>query len=95
MENFEIHSPGARLLSSLSNIRLANSKYSSLLPKLKNHSKLCFNTRPGANVIKLFTMVIYLHSTCVIKLYYLGKYHGMALKYHAKKFYNIGPWWQT
>ena len=51
---------------------------------------------PGANVIKLFTMVIYCHSMvipsfCVIKLYYLGNYHGMAVNYHGiKLFYNIG-----
>jgi hypothetical protein len=95
VENFKIHNPGARLLSSLSNIRLANSKHSSLLPKLQKYLKVCFSTRPGANVIKLFTVVINLHSTCVIKLYYLGKYPGMAINYNAKKFYNIGPWWQT
>ncbi len=39
---------------------------------------------PGANVIKVFTAVIYYHSMvipsfCVIKLYYLGNYHGMAV----------------
>jgi hypothetical protein len=51
---------------------------------------------PGANVIKLFTMVIYCHSMaipsfCAIKLYYLGNYHGMAVNYHGiKLFYNIG-----
>ena len=51
---------------------------------------------PGANVIKLFTAVIYCHSMvipsfCVIKLYYLGNYHGMAVNYHSiKLFYNIG-----
>jgi hypothetical protein len=50
----------------------------------------------GANVIKLFTAVIYCHSMvrpsfCVIKLYYLGNYHGMAVNYHGiKLFYNIG-----
>jgi hypothetical protein len=50
----------------------------------------------GANVIKLFTMVIYSHSMvipslCVIKLYYLGNYHGMTVNYHGiKLFYNIG-----
>jgi hypothetical protein len=53
-------------------------------------------TIPGANVIKLFTMVIYCHSMvipsfCVTKLYYLGNYHGMAVNYHGiKLFYNIG-----
>jgi hypothetical protein len=51
---------------------------------------------PGANVIKLFTVVIYCHSMvrpsfCVIKLYYLVNYHGMAINYHGiKLFYNIG-----
>jgi len=38
------------------------------------------------HVIKLFTPVIYCHSMaipsfCVIKLYYLGNYHGMAVIY--------------
>jgi hypothetical protein len=42
--------------------------------------------RPGANVIKLFTAVIYHNSTVipsfsVIKLYYLGHYCGMAVNY--------------
>ncbi len=52
--------------------------------------------RPGVNVIKLFTIVIYYHSMvipslCVIKLYYLGNYHGMAVNYHdIKLFDNIG-----
>jgi hypothetical protein len=41
---------------------------------------------PGTNVIKLFTMVIYHHSTvipsfCVIELYYLGNYCGMGGNY--------------
>ncbi len=51
---------------------------------------------PGANVISLFTMVIYSHSMvipslCLIKLYYLGNYHGMTVNYHGiKLFYNIG-----
>ncbi len=54
-------------------------------------------TKSGANVITLFTAVIYRHSMvipsfCVIKLYYnLGNYHGMAVNYHGiKLFYNIG-----
>ncbi len=43
---------------------------------------------PGANVIKLFTAVIYHHSTvipsfCVIKLHYLGNYCAMAVSYHG------------
>jgi hypothetical protein len=29
-------------------------------------------------------------SFCVIKHYYCGKYHRMAVNYHGKKFYNIG-----
>ncbi len=51
---------------------------------------------PGPNVIKLFTAVSYRHSMvipsfCVIKLYYLGNYHGMTVNYHGiKLFYNIG-----
>jgi hypothetical protein len=49
-------------------------------------------TSLGASVIKLFTTVIYCHSMAipsffVIKLYY----RGMAVNYHGKKFYNIGP----
>ena len=44
--------------------------------------------QPGANVIKLFTVVIYHHSMvipsfCVIKLYYLGNYCGMAINYRG------------
>jgi hypothetical protein len=47
--------------------------------------------QPGANAIKLFTKVIYHHSMvimsfCVIKLYYLGNYHGMAVNIHGKTF---------
>jgi hypothetical protein len=67
---------------------------------------------PRANVIKLFTAVIYHHFTiipsfCVIELYYLGNYYGVAinnrgiltqekvgLEFIAVLFYNIGPWWQ-
>jgi len=49
-------------------------------PERDNHRQ------PWAKVIKLFTAVIYHHSTvmlsiCVIKLYYLGNYCGMAVKY--------------
>jgi hypothetical protein len=51
---------------------------------------------PGVKVIKLFTAVIYHNSMvilsfCVIKHYYYGKYHRMAVNYRCKKFYNIGP----
>jgi hypothetical protein len=40
----------------------------------------------GATIIKLFTAVSYHHSMvipsiCVIKLYYLGNYCGMAINY--------------
>ncbi len=43
---------------------------------------------PGANVIKLFTTVIYHHykvilSFCVIKLYHPGNYHGNPVNYHG------------
>jgi hypothetical protein len=43
---------------------------------------------PGADVIKLFAVVIYHHSMvilsfCVIKLYYPENYHGMAVNYHG------------
>jgi hypothetical protein len=43
---------------------------------------------PGANVINLFTVVIYHHSMvilsfCVIKLYYPGNYRGIAVNYHG------------
>ncbi len=43
---------------------------------------------PGANVINLFTIVLYCHSMvilsfCVMKLIYLGNYHGMALNFHV------------
>ncbi len=31
-------------------------------------------------------------SFCVIKQYYLGKYHRIAVNCYAKKFYNIGKW---
>ncbi len=38
--------------------------------------------------MKLFTAIIYCHtmvipSFCVIKPYYLGNYHGMAVNYHG------------
>jgi hypothetical protein len=53
--------------------------------------KLQFTLTPGANVIKLFTAVIYRHSMvipsfCVIKHYYYGRYHRMAINYRGKKF---------
>ena len=60
------------------------------------HGKSFKTLVPGANVIKLFTAVIYCHSIVtplfiVIKLYYLGNYHGMTVNYHGiKLFYNIG-----
>ncbi len=50
-----------------------------------------------ANVIKQFNIVvIYCHSMVITKVIYLyntewWSYHGMAVNYHGKKFYNIGP----
>jgi hypothetical protein len=49
--------------------------------------------RPGANVIKLFTAIIYHHSMvipsfCVIKQHYLGNYCRMAVNYD-RNIYNI------
>ncbi len=43
---------------------------------------------PDVNVVKLFTTVIYYHSTVipsfrVIKLYNLGNYCGMAVNYYS------------
>ncbi len=49
-----------------------------------NYHSICLITLvPGANVIKLFTAVIYCHSMVIssfcggIKWYYYGNYHGM------------------
>jgi hypothetical protein len=51
---------------------------------------------PGANLIKLFTTVIYhrsmlIPSFCVIKLYYIGNYCGIgiAVNYHDKSFMTL------
>ncbi len=49
---------------------------------------------PGANVIKLFTAVIYCHSTvipsfCVIKWYYYGNYHGMLVSNTMEIYHGI------
>jgi hypothetical protein len=54
----------------------------------------------GVNAVKLFTAVIYRHSMvipsfCVIKLYYLSNYPGIAVNYHLKSLSTIGPRWQT
>ena len=52
-----------------------------------NYCGICFIILgPGANVIKLFTAVIYRHSRvipsfCVIKQHYLGDYSRMAVNY--------------
>jgi hypothetical protein len=48
----------------------------------------------GAKAIKLFAAVNYRYfmaimSLCVIKLYYLGNYRGMAVNYHA----NVSQHW--
>jgi hypothetical protein len=54
-----------------------------------NYCRKKFKTlAPGANVIKLFTAVIYHHSMvvpsfCVIKLFNLGNYSGMAVNYQG------------
>jgi hypothetical protein len=54
----------------------------------------------GANVLKLFTEVIYCHSIallsfCAIKQYYYSNYHRKAPHYNGKKFYKTGPRWYT
>jgi hypothetical protein len=70
-------------------------KHTSLLCKFKNKVVEGFIVRAiGANVIKLFTTVMYCHSMvipslCVIKLY--GNYGLMAVIYHGKKFFYTGP----
>ncbi len=48
----------------------------------------------GANSIKLFIIIIYCYSMvilsfCVTMLFYLGKYHGVAVYYNGKKLYKI------
>jgi hypothetical protein len=50
--------------------------------------KMLMKSTPGANVIKLFTAVIYHHSMvilsfCVIELYYPENYRGIAVNYHS------------
>jgi hypothetical protein len=50
--------------------------------------KIYLSMKPGANLIKRFTTVIYQHSTvipsfCVIKLNYLINYCGMAVNYRS------------
>jgi hypothetical protein len=62
---------------------------------LKYYYYLCLP--PWDNVIKLFIRVIYCHSmvfTAILMFYNTGwqQYHGMAVNYHGKKFYEIGPW---
>jgi hypothetical protein len=52
-----------------------------------NYCGICFITF-APNVIKHFPMLIYCQSTgiltfCVIKLYYLENYCGMAVNYHS------------
>jgi hypothetical protein len=61
--------------------------FNSTTSRVKNYCGILF-LKSGANVIKLFTAVIYLHSTvipslCVIKLCYLGNYCGMAINFHG------------
>ncbi len=48
----------------------------------------CALKLPGSNAIKLYTMVIYNQSTLVLPVdvreqYYNGKYHWIAVSYHA------------
>jgi hypothetical protein len=59
-----------------------------------NHNSFIIQAT-GPYVIILFTAAIYhlsmvLLSFGVIKQYYYGKYHRVAINYHGKKFYNIG-----
>ncbi len=57
------------------------------------YAKNCFmKSTPWANIIKLFTIVIYHHSmvissSCVIN----GNCCGMAVNCHGKKFFNTSP----
>ncbi len=49
-------------------------------------SKIFMKLTPGANVMKLFTAVIYCNSKvilafCVINVYYFSNYYGMAVNY--------------
>ncbi len=55
---------------------------------LKSFKALARRSTPGANVLKTFTTVIYCHtmvilSFCLLKLYCLGKYCGMAAYYEG------------
>ncbi len=55
---------------------------------------------PGADAIKLFTVLMYCHSMLflsfgVIKQFYSSINHGMAVNYHGKNVFNIGSLWQT
>ncbi len=63
---------------------------------MKGKEKSFMPLTPGANVIKLFIVVIYHHSMvkpsfCILKQNYLGNYCGMAVNYHGEKVFNIGP----
>jgi hypothetical protein len=53
-----------------------------------------YKNKPGANVIKLFTVVIYHHSMvipslCVLKQHYLGNYCRMAVNYRGICVFNV------
>jgi hypothetical protein len=60
-------------------------------PRFENHKLMritLYLETSGTNVIKLFTTVIYHHSTvipsfCVLKLYYLGNYCVMGVNYRG------------
>ncbi len=65
---------------------------------LKCHAKLpgYLILSPCTNIIKLLTIVIYWTSVLItsVKLFYNTEWqqcHRMAVRYHAKKFYNKGP----
>jgi hypothetical protein len=53
-----------------------------------------FSIGPGTNAIKLFVVVIYCHFKitppfCVVELYYLGNYHGIAVNYYGISVTNV------
>ncbi len=59
-----------------------------LAPLQRGQDQLRGGRSPGANVIKLFTAVIYHHSMvilsfCVIKLYYPENYCRVVVNYHG------------
>ncbi len=74
-------------VSKLPNLKL-KARPGQLLGSLPLDIALAGSSKSGANVIKLFTAVIYLHSMvilsfCVIKLNYPGNYRRIAVNYHS------------